>query len=307
MPRGEPIFELDRLRAFKEIEGEETVKNTNWVIRLASDLVLFGVCFFSIMGVIIVGMSFANAAGGLVVTPQLVELDSRQRSKVLTLANRGTKAETYRVTVVNFRMDSGGNLHPVETAPAEESFATDLFRYAPRQITLRPGKPQTVRILYRRPANLKDGEYRSHLMFQQIPEAAAVASNERGGTGLSVKIRTIFGITIPVLVRHGKLDSSGELTEVKTATINEKPGIAVRIARSGTRSLRGDLVALSGGDEVGRLNNVAVYLSTQYRDVVMPLAPESAENASGQDIVVEYRPRGQADGPLIASGSVRFN
>lgn len=281
--------------------------NTNWVMRLAADLVWFGALFFSILSVFVLGMSLATAAGGLVVTPQLVELDSRQRSKVLTLANRGTKAETYRVSVVNYRMDGDGSLHPTKIASEDENFATGLFRYAPRQITLQPGKPQTVRILYRRPANLKEGEYRSHLLFQQIPEATAEAANQAGGSGLSVKIKTIFGITIPVLVRHGTLQASGQLSDLKTAKINKNPGIAMRIARSGSRSLRGDLVALAGGTEVGRLNNVAVYLSTPYSDVVMPLAPQSTEKVSGQDIVVEYRPRGESNGPLIASGSVRFN
>ena len=93
----------------------------------------------------------AQAAGGLVVSPQLVELDSRNRSQVLTLANRGTETQTYRVSIVNYRMDAAGNLHPTDTPAEGEGFANALFRYAPRQITLELGKPQTVRILYRRP------------------------------------------------------------------------------------------------------------------------------------------------------------
>lgn len=246
----------------------------------------------------------ADAAGGLVVTPQLVELDSRQRNKVLTLANRGEEAETYRISIINYRMDSAGNLHPTDTPSAQEGFAAGLFRYAPRQITLEPGKPQTVRILYRRPAGLEEGEYRSHLLFQQVPKATAVTTDQGAGSGLSLQIQTVFGVTIPVIVRHGQLEASGTLTELRATEIGGAPGVTMRIARSGSRSLRGDLVATAGGQEIGRLNNVAVYLSTDFRDIAMPLNSEQAKAAAGREIMVEYRPRGDSGAPAIASGSI---
>jgi P pilus assembly chaperone PapD len=249
----------------------------------------------------------AQAAGGLVVSPQLVELDSRNRSQVLTLANRGTETQTYRISIVNYRMDAAGNLHPTDTPAAGEGFANALFRYAPRQVTLEPGKPQTVRILYRRPANLQEGEYRSHLLFQQVPEAQEPGSSRQVGNGFSVQIQTLFGVTIPVLVRHGTLNGEGELTELTaTKTGDGKPGIALRIARAGAKSLRGDLVALVGEEEVGRMNNVAVYLSTTHRDVVLPLDPEKLGQGSGRDIHVEYRERATDGSTAIASGSLRL-
>ncbi|MBL4667532.1 MAG: fimbria/pilus periplasmic chaperone [Sneathiella sp.] len=247
------------------------------------------------------------AAGGLVVTPQLVELDHRTRSKVLTLANRGKGTETYRISIINYRMDENGNLTPTETPSENEGFANGLFRYAPRQITLKPGKPQTVRILYRRPKNLQEGEYRSHLLFQQIPEAKTIAKNTGNGPGLSFKIETIFGITIPVIVRHGQLQAQGQISNLKTATVKTGKGISMRISREGQRSLRGDLVALAGSEEIGRLNNVAVYMSTPHRNIVMSLDPEKSGSATGNDITVEYRERGATSGPVIASGNVTLH
>lgn len=244
------------------------------------------------------------AAGGLVISPQLVELDSRQRSKVLTLANRGEETQTYRISVINYRMGPDGNLYPADTPTAGEGFATGLFRYAPRQITLEPGRPQTVRILYRRPANLGEGEYRSHLMFQQVPKARPATADQGNAAGLSIQIEPIFGITVPVIIRHGKLEANGELTDLNMTNVNGNTGISMRIARSGRKSLRGDLVASVGGESLARLNNVAVYLSTPYREVVLPLKPEEAKAAAGREILVEYRPRGDDDGRPIASGSV---
>ncbi len=247
------------------------------------------------------------AAGGLVVTPQLGELDSTNRSQVLTLANRGTETETYRISIVNYRMDQQGKLHPTETPADGEGFAGALFRYAPRQITLEPGKPQTVRILYRRPANLQEGEYRSHLMFQQVPKAEPQTVGGSTGGGLSLQIRTVFGITLPVIVRHGRLEGAGELTNLtQTRTSDGRPGVALRIARDGKKSLRGDLVALLGDEEVGRLNNVAVYLSTPHREVVLPLDPEGLGKGGSRDLRVEYRERQDKGGASIASGLLQL-
>jgi P pilus assembly chaperone PapD len=268
---------------------------------------LCGFWFLTVLGIPGVVPQAAMAAGGLVVTPQLVELDSRQRSTVLTLANRGENTETYRISVINYRMDEQGNLYPTDTPSEEEGFSADLFRYAPRQITLEPGKPQTVRILYRRPANLREGEYRSHLLFQQIPKVIPVVAGQSAGSGLSVRIQTVFGITVPVIVRHGKLEAHGQMTDLRSTQVNGAPGISLRLSRSGRRSLRGDLVAFADGEKIGRLNNVAVYLSTPYRDVVVPLLPEEAKAAAGREVVVEYRPRGDAEGPAIASASVRLH
>jgi P pilus assembly chaperone PapD len=193
----------------------------------------------------------ALAAGGLVVTPQLVELDSRTRSQVLTLANRGDQTETYRISIVNYRMDDKGNLHPTEQPADGEGFAGALFRYAPRQITLEPGRPQTVRILYRRPANLQEGEYRSHLLFQQVPPAEPTAAETGSSSGLSLQIRTVFGITVPVIIRHGTLQAEGGFNLLEPAQLGDgSPAIKQRIARSGAMSLRGDLVALIRDEEV---------------------------------------------------------
>lgn len=249
----------------------------------------------------------ALAAGGLVITPQLVELDSANRSQVLTLANRGTETETYRISVINYRMDEAGELHLTETPAHGEGFAGAFFRYAPRQITLEPGRPQTVRILYRRAANMQEGEYRSHLLFQQVPKAAPIDPNAGAGGGLSMTIRTLFGISVPVIVRHGRLESQGEITDlVPIKTSDGKPGIALRIARAGQKSLRGDLVAMMGSEEVGRLNNVAVYLSTPHRDVILPLDPEKLSSGPGREVFVEYRERPDKGGSQIASGQLQI-
>ncbi|WP_120496723.1 molecular chaperone [Kiloniella sp. EL199] len=263
---------------------------------------------FVLLFSLFMGINFphtAMAAGGIVISPQLVELDNKNRNTVLTLANRGQKAETYRISVINYRMNEQGNLFEIDKPVGEDAFANGLFRFAPRQVTLKPGKPQTVRVLYRRPSGLEDGEYRSHLLFQQVPETAAVNSDVASRAGISVEIKTIFGISIPIIVRHGNLSGNGEITELKPAKKeNGSDAISLRINRTGNQSLRGDVVLSSEGKEVGRLNNVAVYLSTPYREVVVPLLEEKLQALSGKTISVDYLPRKGRQGPVIASNNI---
>ena len=110
-------------------------------------------------------------------------------------------------------MEPNGDLVRVETPGPGEGFAGDLIRYAPRQLRLEPGRPQTIRILYRRPGELAEGEYRSHLLFQEIPKVAPTPAQGEGPSGLNMQISALFGISIPVIVRHGDLEASARLTE----------------------------------------------------------------------------------------------
>jgi len=65
-------------------------------------------------------------------------------------------------------------------------------------------------------------------------------------------------------------------------------------------------VALAGEEEVGRLNNVAVYLSTPHRDVFLPLDPETLSQVSGREVLVEYREREDRGGASLAVGQLRM-
>ncbi len=249
----------------------------------------------------------ALAQSGLVVTPPLVQLDLRTRSQTLTLVNRGNEAQTYRISVINLRMDPSGNMVHTEEPATGEGFAGNLIRYAPRQVTLEPGRPQTIRVLYRRPKDLADGEYRSHLLFQQVPKSEPAPAQDSNESGLTMQIRAVFGISVPVIVRNGQLEASGALVDARPEDLGDQGlGIAFTIEREGTKSLRGDLVATVDGQEVGRLNNVAVYLSTPSRRIVMRLGPEAQKSLSGKQVTVEYRTRRDEGAEPIAVATARM-
>lgn len=108
-------------------------------------------------------------AGELMVHPTRVVFDGNTRTAQIDVINSGTETMTYRISLIRRRMTDTGEFVPVESAHEQERFADEMIRYSPRQVVIPPGGTQAVRLQLRKPANLEDGEYRSHLLFQALP------------------------------------------------------------------------------------------------------------------------------------------
>jgi hypothetical protein len=212
------------------------------------------------------------AGPGLLVSPTYVLLEGHTHSQSLLLVNRGTTSQTYRISIIDRRQMADGQLVAAEKPGEGEGFASAMLRYAPHQIVLPPDKPQTVRLLLQMPASAPDGEYRSHILFQQVPTAVATEdATTQVAPGVSVTIRAVFGVTIPIVVRKGKLAATASLSDLHVVGAGEQQGLALRLNRAGTRSIRGDLVARLDDTQIGMLKNVNVFLSTPYRELTIPL------------------------------------
>jgi hypothetical protein len=239
--------------------------------------------------------------GGLLVSPSYVLFDGRVRSKSLLLSNRGIATETYRITIVNRLQMPDGQLVATDKPPEGEGFAGPLVRYAPHEVVLSPDKPQTVRLLLQLPADLPDGEYRSHILFQQVPtETPSESLPLPNAPGLSVSIRAVFGVTLPLIVRKGALTASASLSDLRVIRLAEdQPALALHINRAGSRSLRGDLAVLLDGETVGRLKDINVFLSTPYREVVVPLTAKG--DIKGHRIEVRFNEDEEIPGAATAT------
>ena len=99
-------------------------------------------------------------------------------------------------------------------APSRASASRTLIRYSPRQVTLEPRVAQTVRVQLRLPADLPPGEYRSHLLFRAVPSAEAAPPTTSPAAELSIQLTAIYGISIPVIVRHGETSVTTTLSEL---------------------------------------------------------------------------------------------
>jgi P pilus assembly chaperone PapD len=255
-----------------------------------------------------------TAIGDLLVAPTRFVFEGNQRSAEVTLVNIGQETATYRISFVYLEMTEEGGVREVE-APADAMLAEPLIRYSPRQVTLEPQVAQTVRMQLRKPANLEPGEYRSHLLFRAIPPAdLAVPAEEAEPDGLQVRLIPVYGVSIPVIVRHETTPS-----KVTIDSVTLEPGrseaqpfdAACVLARSGPESVYGDLrvVQIVNGREhvVGALSGVAVYTPLQRRRILVPITPMPDMPVDSGRLVVRYQtvdpePRMMAEA-VVADGS----
>lgn len=257
----------------------------------------------------------AQGVGDLAVAPTRIVLEGRTRSAQVTLLNKGTDKAVYRISVINMQMTDAGEYRRVEEKGVAAGYAESLIRFAPRQVELEPGKAQTVRILLRKPPDLTQGEYRSHILFQAVPDPKTGQSIEMSTSeeGLSVRLIVVPGITIPLIVRHGELSASASLSGfdiISGAGSTEGPSLSFQINRTGNRSIFGDITATydtGGGDKyvIGEISQLAVYTPNARRKVVLRLRVPEKVKLSGGRLLVEYRARADDGGKVLASATVR--
>ena len=249
------------------------------------------------------------------VSPTRVVFEGRTRSAELTLLNRGTAPATYRISFKNMRMLEDGSFEDIEAPGPGERFADGMIRYAPRQVVLEPGVAQTVRVLARKPADLAPGEYRSHLLFQVVPPATAgadIEALELEEGQIRVQVRVIFGLSIPVIVRHGDLSATVTLSDLALEAPDNPdrpPVLSLRLNRSGDRSTYGDITVTlrsDGGGEtqVGLVRGVAVYTPNESRTLRLPLRPPEGVALEGGRLYVAYRARPEEGGAVLAEGEL---
>ncbi len=209
-------------------------------------------------------------------------------------------------------MTEAGHFEVADSAPEGERFADSMLRYSPRQVTLQPGTAQTVRIMLRKPADLAEGEYRSHLLFDKLPEPDAGNSIENRGTGgqIGVTMNALVGASMPVIVRHGNLNASVSLAGLALQKDEARaPQLALRFERDGASSVYGD-VSVSFTPRNGKpltlaqVSGIAVYTPNRVRQAVLPLQLPAGVALAGGTLEVAFRDRPEAGGKLLAQASL---
>ena len=232
-------------------------------------------------------------AGDLLVSPARVILDNRNRTAELILSNRGDAADTYRIRLIHMEMTADGGLKEGQ-APAAGLDSASLVRYAPHEITLEPGQTQVLRVMLRKPADLPDGEYRVHMLFQAIPPELAGTAAPAKGKGISIKLVPIMGLAIPVIVRQGELTAKAGLADLKLDQEKGQAFAAFHLTRQGNASVYGNLEAVfqpKSGKAVtlGEMNGVAVYPPLDARNIRMALTPPPGVALKGGTLTVSFQ------------------
>lgn len=256
-----------------------------------------------------------HAQAELMLHPTRIVFDKNQRAAQVELINNGSKPASYRISLVNRRMTDAGQFEAADTPLEGERFADGMLRYSPRQVTLQPGTAQTVRIMLRKPADLAEGEYRSHLLFDKLPDLDGSSSIEqRGAQGgqIGVMINALVGASMPIIVRHGNVGATvslGGLALEKDAARN--PLLALRFEREGAGSVYGDVsvsfTPRSGKPTVlAQVGGIAVYSPNRVRQSALPLQVPKGMQLSGGTLEVAYRARPEAGGALLAQASLNL-
>lgn len=265
------------------------------------------VCLFALPGRL-----FADAQ--LMVSPTRVLFEEKSRNAEITLINSGDRTGTYRISFVRKMMTEEGAY--VDLAGDEDGlFADPYIRFSPRQVTIPPGKAQTVRLMLRKPADLADGEYRSHMLFQSIPDASATNIEEQiqdGKKGVSVRLIPILGISIPVIFRQGKLQATTTMSQLAFQPSAEQsaPELSMVFERSGSQSVYGDVIVKylpRGGRQeyvVGMAKGISVFTPNAKRKVTIRLQPPAGVAFGDGVLAVDYRQPESEGGKLLASSQI---
>jgi len=274
---------------------------------------LLGTMAFSMT--LFAGPSAEAQVGGVSVTPTRVILGSRDRSFQVTVLNRTNEETTYRVFFTQRRMTEEGTLEVIEDPQLGDKFADKLVRYSPRQVTVPANDTQTVRLLKRLPPDLPEGEYRSHLVFQAIPPENVGESLEETVDDGEIRIQMvpIYGVSIPVFVRHGDVASTASLSDLKlvSAGAAQQPALRLRMNRDGNKTVIGTLKALHispGGDEtvLGEAKGVSLYAPNATRQAIVPFNLMEGQRPSGGLIRVAFHDMEQDD-KVIATAEMPVN
>jgi P pilus assembly chaperone PapD len=212
------------------------------------------------------------AQGDLMIMPKRLVFDGSQRSQEINLVNTGSDSATYAISIVQYKMTESGNFEEVTEPEAGQRFATDFLRYYPRQVVLGSNEAQTVRIQLTRTGNLEQGEYRSHIYFRAVEKQIALGEEDQNeAEGISINIKTVFGISIPVIIRQGASTTAIELSGLELNRDPENPLLSLVINRTGNMSVYGELsvehISPEGlKTEIGKVKGLAVYTPNTKRE-----------------------------------------
>ncbi|RYE03757.1 MAG: hypothetical protein EOP61_03360 [Sphingomonadales bacterium] len=197
-------------------------------------------------------------------------LDRSSRTATVYIFNQGQAAATFDITLVDRVMLPDGQIRSVEQAQGSSGgqalvaklvSAHDLVLATPRRVTLAPGKGQMIRLRAVPPASGGLAiEYRTHLTVTNVPPPetglTAAAAASQAPNQLSFQIRSVFGLSIPVIIRTAPAEPHARLEQPRLTQLQARatpdgplapvPAIEFEVAREGRSSVFGNIEVRSG-------------------------------------------------------------
>lgn len=261
---------------------------------------------------IVLSASFLNQAfANLLITPTRIEFSQRDRSAKVSLVNTSKETRTYKIYWRDQYQQEDGQYVPFKLSEREFPSANRMLRYSPRQVTLKAGERQHIRLGLRRPKDLADGEYRSHLVFDAQPNKEQLKNKKNSG-GIQLHLNLSF--SIPIMVREGNIDVSSTIEKVDMVTRKRGDkvytGAYINVARHGLFSTFGNIKIfwkdhLNQPERlIGIQNNVAIYPELAMRKLLVGL--KDHPQSSGIMRIV-YEGEDEFKGQVFAEKSFNIN
>ncbi|MGZ2369999.1 fimbrial biogenesis chaperone [Ancylomarina sp. YFZ004] len=238
---------------------------------------LFSFFLFGCMALSIFSSGKVMAQGNLLITPRRVVFEGKKRIQELNLANTGKDTATYNISFKQIRMTEGGQFEDITEPDQGQNFASPYLRFFPRRVTLAPNEAQLVKMQLTKTSQLQSGEYRSHIYFRSVPRKKPLGEKQAKATGLSVSVKPIFGITIPVIIHRGESTAHVNCSDLKLEKGKDLvPSLKLKLNRTGNMSVYGDIrvdyISQEGKrSQVGLVKGLAVYSPTASRTYCLKL------------------------------------
>ncbi|HIJ79203.1 MAG: fimbria/pilus periplasmic chaperone [Desulfobulbaceae bacterium] len=254
------------------------------------------------------------AKHGVMVSPQRVIFEGRNRSAQIRVVNSSDQPCKFRVELVHIAMDATGRMREIKEPLAAQKNVEKMLRFSPRQISLKPKEAQTIRLMARRPAGVVDGEYRVHLSLVPVPpdpSSSDALEAEQVEKKTSVNIDMMIGVTLPVFIRFGDL-AAGVTASNLVLHEGENPFVNLDLNRTGNCSVATDielyLSSPAGGDEtrVGRVSGAAVYYPALLRTVKIPLSVPAGFRFAGKRLKAVLKDHEDTNHPVFSSKIFAF-
>lgn len=267
-------------------------------LRFSASLVVAGV----------VAISSAAVHADMLISPTRVLLDKDRKSATLILRNPSDGPRSYRLSWEDKRSRVEGGYNMVDKDEAWPS-AKEMVRVSPRQITVGPNENQTVRFSWRPPADLEEGEYRSHLLLEVIPDVSEPTATLEGTTaqeGVGVQVFMQMSFSIPVVVRHEAGMPTVAINDVSAVPLKngKHMGLQLTLDRTGDASSFGRVLvemqrdANSPVEQIGEYRDLAIYKELNQRRITVTL--RDAKIPEGAWVRVAYEGGQEYEGVLWA-------
>lgn len=150
----------------------------------------------------------------------------------------------------------------LEAAESFDNFnLNDSITVFPKMISIKPGAKQTIRFRVKPEAAMADGEYRSLLIFKEVPqEIKTVVVNDQNNKGLSTELSFITEVAIGVSGTKGKSTVDGTIGNVKVSYSGKDISLQADTISKGNTAMRVNYILENESGKViseGRLGTSA--------------------------------------------------